>query len=392
MSLSYGRLASGDSNPGSPTAVIRLLDAFPLTPRTTSKDPIMPSPVIRAAAFAALLLPAAAHAQTERFTLDGPEVGVYNLVGTLKVEGGTGDKVVVEVTRAGRDAQRLTIQTGDVRGRPALRIRYPEDRIVYPQMGYDSRSNFNVSDDGTFGGDDHGGWGRGGRRVEVRSSGEGLEAHADVRVIVPKGKAVILRHGMGETTIDNVDGRLDVEVAASRVRATHVRGALTLDTGSGGVEVTDMTGDLVLDSGSGGAVLDGVRGGKLDLDIGSGSLRGRAIEVRELSADVGSGGIRLAGVKTPRLHLETGSGGSDVELLGPVEDVQVEAGSGGVTLRLPASLGATVDIETGSGAIDTDFEVKVQRMERHALRGTVGDGRARVRIEAGSGTVRLLKN
>jgi lia operon protein LiaG len=352
----------------------------------------MRSRAFRAAAFAALLLPALAHAQTERFALDGAEVGVYNLVGTMKVEGGTGDKVLVEVTRVGRDAQRLTIQTGDVRGRPALRIRYPEDRIVYPQMGYDSRSNFNVSDDGTFGDGARSGWGRGGRRVEVRSSGDGFEAHADVRVIVPKGKAVVIRHGMGETTIDNVDGRLDVGVAASRVRATHVRGTMTLDTGSGGVEISDMTGDLVLDSGSGGAVLDGVSGGKLDLDVGSGSLRGRAIDVRELTADVGSGGIRLSGVKTPRLHLETGSGGSDVELLGPVEDVQVEAGSGGVTLRLPASLGATVDIETGSGGIDTDFEVKVQRMERHALRGTVGDGRGRVKIEAGSGTVRLLKS
>jgi lia operon protein LiaG len=287
-------------------------------------------------------------------------------------------------------AARLTIQTGDVRGRAALRIRYPEDRIVYPQMSSDTRSNFSVSDDGTFG-DQRRNWGRG-RRVEVRSSGDGLEAHADVRVIVPKGKAVFLRHGMGETTIDNVDGRLDVSVAASRVRATHVRGALTLDTGSGGVELTDMTGDLVLESGSGGAVLDGVRGGKVNLDIGSGSLRGCAIDVHELAADVGSGGIRLSGVKTRRLHLEAGSGGSDVELLGPVEDVQVEAGSGGVTLRLPANLGATVDIETGSGGIDTDFEVKVQRMERHALRGTVGDGRGRVKIEAGSGTVRLLKS
>lgn len=351
----------------------------------------MASRHLRAGALTALLLPALAHGQTERFTLDGPEVALYNLVGTLRVEGGAGDKVIVEVTRVGRDAQRLTIQAGDVRGRPALRIRYPEDRIVYPRMGYESRSTFTVSDDGTFGDDDRRGWGRG-RRVEVRSSGDGFEAHADVRVVVPKGKAVFLRHGMGEATIDNVDGRLNVSVAAARVRVSRVRGTLSLDTGSGGVEVTDMTGDLSLDAGSGGAVLDGVRGGKLNLDIGSGSLRGRAIDVSELVADVGSGGIRLSGVRTPRLHLETGSGGSDVELLGPVEDVQIEAGSGGVTLRLPASLGATLDIETGSGGIDTDFEVKVQRMERRALRGTVGDGRGRVKIEAGSGTVRLLKS
>lgn len=391
MSLLYGPLASVDSNLADRVAVLPAARRVPTDARTATEDPTMLTPALRGAALAALLMPAVAHAQVERFTLDGAEVGVYNLVGTLRVEGGTGDKVVVEVTRVGRDAQRLTIQTGEVRGRPALRIRYPEERIIYPQTGYDSRSSFTVSDDGTFGDNDRGGWNRG-RRVEVRSSGEGLEAHADLHVIVPKGKALFLRHGVGETTIENVDGRLDVDVAASRVRATHLRGTMRLDSGSGGVEVTDMTGDLVLDSGSGGAALDGVRGGKLDLDIGSGSLRGRAIEVRELSADVGSGGVRLSGVKTPRLHLETGSGGSDVELLAPIEDVQVEAGSGGVTLRLPASLGATVDVATGSGGIDTDFEVKVQRMERHALRGTVGDGRARVRIEAGSGTVRLLKS
>ena len=352
----------------------------------------MPARLVRGAAFAALLLPAAAHAQAERFTLDGPEVAVYNLVGTLKVEGGSGDKVVVEVTRSGRDAQRLSIQAGDVRGRPALRILYPDDRIVYPRMDHYGRSTFSVGDDGTFGDDENRGWSRDRRRVEVRSSGDGFEAHADVRVVVPKGKAVVVRHGLGETTIDNVDGRLDVRVAASRVRASHVRGVMTLDTGSGGVEIVDMTGDLNLDAGSGGAVLDGVRGGKLNMDLGSGSLRGRAIDVSELVADVGSGGIRLSGVKTPRLHLETGSGGSDVELLAPVEDVQIEAGSGGVTLRLPANLGATLDIETGSGGIDTDFEVKVQRMERRALHGTVGSGRGRVKIEAGSGTVRLLKS
>jgi hypothetical protein len=63
-----------------------------------------------------------------------------------------------------------------------------------------------------------------------------------------------------------------------------------------------------------------------------------------------------------------------------------------VTLRLPAATGARVDVETGSGGIDTDFEVHVARMERRALHGTIGDGHGRIRVEAGSGMVRLLKN
>jgi hypothetical protein len=309
----------------------------------------------------------------------------------MRVERGEGDRVVVEITRGGADAGRLTIATGDLRGRSTLRVRYPEDEIVYRQSDGRGRSTFSIYDDGTFGDDNHRDDGDR-RRVEVRSYGSGLEAHADVRVLMPKGVTLFVRNGVGETTVENVDGTLDVSTAAGHVTASHVRGALTIDNGSGGSELSDVTGDVTLDSGSGGSTLDGVRGGTLHMDVGSGSLRGREIEMREIVADVGSGGVRLAGVKTQKLHLETGSGGSDVELLTPPDDVQVEAGSGGVTLRLPAALNATLDIETGSGAIDTDFEVKVSRLERRALRGTVGDGHGRIRIESGSGNVRLLKH
>jgi DUF4097 and DUF4098 domain-containing protein YvlB len=351
----------------------------------------MSSRLARAAALAASLLPGLAFAQrVERFTLDGRTAAVYNLVGRMKVERGEGDRVIIEVTRGGADAGRLTIETGDVRGRSALRVRYPEDVILYEQSNNRGRSTFSVNEDGTFGDNDRGERDER-RRIEVRSYGSGLEAHADLRVLMPKGTSLFVRNGVGETTIENVDGTLDVSSSAGHVSASHVRAALTIHNGSGGSDLNDVTGDVNLESGSGGSAIDGIRGGTLHMEVGSGSLRGRAIEMREIVAEVGSGGVRLAGVKTQKLHLETGSGGSDVELLTPVDDVNIEAGSGGVTLRLPSALNATLDIETGSGGIDTDFEVKVSRMERRALRGTVGDGRGRIRIESGSGNVRLLK-
>lgn len=327
-------------------------------------------------------------AQTERVSLAGHEVAVYNLVGTLRVEGGSGDTIVVEVTRAGREGARLKLETGMLRGRMTLRVRYPEDRIQYSELRWNGRSSFSIADDGTFGDNDRGNWDR--RRVEV-SSRDGVDAHADLRVIVPKGKRLFLRQGVGETTIDNVEGELFVDVAASHVRVNHVRGNLSIDTGSGGIEVTDVTGDLTLDSGSGGATLDGIRGGKINLDVGSGSLRGRSLDVSEILADVGSGGVRLSGVKSPKVHLETGSGSTELELVSPPDDLSVEAGSGGVTIRMPASTSASVDIETGSGGINTDFDVKLTRIERRALRGTIGTGRGRIKIESGSGSVRLMK-
>ena len=340
----------------------------------------------------ALVIPALLTAQSpvERISLDGREVAIYNLVGKLRVEGSTGDRVVVEVTRGGRDAGRLKLQTGDVRGRMALRVIYPEDRIVYSDTRWNGRTSFTVSEDGTWGDNNRGNSDR--RRIEVSSRGDGVDAHADLRVSVPKGRTLYLRQGVGETTIENVDGNLSVDVAASHVLVSHVRGSLHLDAGSGGVDITDVTGDVTLDAGSGGATIDGVRGGTLRMDIGSGSLRGRAIDVSELRADVGSGGVRLSGVKTPRLHLEAGSGGSDVELLSSPEDVSIESGSGGVTLRMPAATSASVDIETGSGGIDTEFEVKLSRIEKRALRGTIGTGKGHIKIESGSGNVRLVRS
>jgi DUF4097 and DUF4098 domain-containing protein YvlB len=60
-------------------------------------------------------------------------------------------------------------------------------------------------------------------------------------------------------------------------------------------------------------------------------------------------------------------------------------------VRLPESLNANVDIETGSGGIDTDFAVQVTRFEKRHVVGKIGDGRGQIRIESGSGNVRLLK-
>jgi hypothetical protein len=55
-------------------------------------------------------------------------------------------------------------------------------------------------------------------------------------------------------------------------------------------------------------------------------------------------------------------------------------------------VGADLVVETGSGRITTDFAVKTTRVQRDELRGTIGDGSSRIRVESGSGSVRLRKN
>lgn len=344
-----------------------------------------------ATALALFALAAPLQAQSEQHSVRGAHVAIYNLVGSLTAIAGTGDAVQVEVTRRGTDAARLRVETGEIRGRQTLRVVYPERDIVYPALRRGRISGIGVRDDGTFSDGDYRDLGRR-DRVEIRSSGSGMDAHADVVVRVPRGQKVSLYLAVGRAEVTNVDGDVLVDVGAADLRVSGTRGVLTLDTGSGDISVQNATGEVSIDAGSGGITVTGVKGTRLNLDTGSGSVDASDIEVGDFVADVGSGGLRLMRLNAPRITVETGSGGATLEVLSNIERLSVESGSGGITVRAPATLSAQVMIETGSGGFQTDFEVTTRRMSRNFLDGRIGDGRGRIDIESGSGRVRLLKN
>jgi DUF4097 and DUF4098 domain-containing protein YvlB len=320
-------------------------------------------------------------------------VSIYNLVGELRVRATSGSQVTVDVTRGGHDADKLKLETGDVRGWQSLRVIYPSDQIVYPNLGRRSRSTLRVNADGTFNEDDSDSDSRhGSGRVEIRDSGSGLEAHADLVVNVPKGQRIAIHWGVGDADVANVDGDLRINVAAARVTSNHTAGRLTLDAGSGAVDVADARGDVTLNTGSGGLTLRNVHGENLDVDTGSGRVVASDIDVRSLKVDVGSGGLRIERVKASRVAVDAGSGSTELGFLSIVDDLTVDAGSGGVTLHLPANQGGAIDVTTGSGGIQSDFAVQTTRIARDHLAGRIGQGNGRIRIESGSGGVRLLKN
>lgn len=338
-----------------------------------------------------MTISAAASGQTpERRTLSGDNIAVYNLAGVMRVEGGTGSDVTVDVTRGGADASKLTIATGAIGGRETLRVIYPDRRIVYRQGDWGrwrSRTTLRVEDDGTFGDHD-----RDGRSVDIVGSGDGLEAYANLTITVPRGKRISVFLGVGEAKIDNVDGDLYVDVSAAPVTSTRTRGRLSLDTGSGEVRVSDAQGEVTLDTGSGSVEAMNVRGPYLKMDTGSGRVRATDIVADEIELDTGSGGVRLLQVQAKRVKLDSGSGSVELDLRSDVDAVHIESGSGGVTLGIPESLGATIRIDTGSGGIDTDIPIQVRKAERSYLSGTIGDGKGEITIETGSGGVRLRKS
>ena len=349
------------------------------------------------AAVAAIALAAQpAAAQTEHRTLSGSSVAIYDLAGHVRVEQGTGSDVTVEVTLAGHDAKKLSIVVGELHGRNTLRIRYPDDDIVYPDLDRGSSTSFRINSDGTWGGNNNGdddddrGWG--GHRIRIKGSGSGTEAWADLRILVPAGKDVSVYTGVGELGAMKVTADLRLSAASGRVTASGTKGNLIASTGSGGVEVQSASGDDVrLSSGSGGVRATDVNGKRLRVSTGSGGVTASGLSSEDLNVSVGSGSLRIDDTRSAEVHLSAGSGGIHAGFAAPVKSLDVSNGSGGVTVSLAGAVNAEVDVTTGSGGIDSDFPITVNRMERHQLRGQIGDGSGRIRIRSGSGSVQLRK-
>lgn len=328
-------------------------------------------------------------AQSGTYPIHGNDLAIYNLAGLLRVEPATGPDVVVVVQTGGSDAGRLKVATGVVRDQDGLRVLYPDDEIVYPQMGRHSNTTMDVNDDGTFGTDDD----RGGHRVRIRGDGSGVEAWADLTVRIPAGKMVHLHLGVGKATVTNVEGQIKVSVGSSDVSATGVKGSLGLSTGSGDIHVTDATAELKLETGSGDVTLSRITNGGVRVETGSGDVTGDHVATDKLALSSGSGSITVGSVKAAKISLETGSGDVDIGLVDGIETLEGNTGSGTITLSVPASLGADVELDTGSGEIDLGgVEVKVRKFRNDHLSGTIGNGGGTIKLEAGSGDINLRKS
>lgn len=346
--------------------------------------------IVTASLGVAAVAAAAPAVAQERFNVGGSDVAIFNLAGEVQVGPTRGGEVTVEVRRGGRDAQQLDIRVGDTGGRQTLRVIYPSHAVVYPGAGRGYNANIRVREDGTWG-RDRDGWRDRGHRVEVSGRGSGLEAWADLSIGVPRGQRIDIYLAVGKITATNVDGTVRLDTHVGTVEATRMSGHLTVDTGSGSVLVRGMQGDLDVDTGSGTVRVSDIAGQDVGIDTGSGTVEARGVTARRIEIDTGSGGIQLLASSAADVRLDTGSGSVAAELANDIERLVVDTGSGSVTLRLPESLGASIDIETGSGGIEVDFPVMITRRARDELRGTIGDGRGSIKIDTGSGSVRIRR-
>jgi hypothetical protein len=161
---------------------------------------------------------------------------------------------------------------------------------------------------------------------------------------------------------------------------------LTADSGSGDVTVEGVGDNAKLSTGSGNIHANGLHGG-FSVSTGSGNIEAEQSGEGEVKAETGSGNIELTDIHGG-LHAHTGSG--DIKFHGvPSMDSKLETGSGNIEMW-PGAAGFTLDASTGSGSVHSEPEMTVQgAFDHHHITGRVHGGGPTVRLETGSGDIRI---
>ena len=169
-----------------------------------------------------------------------------------------------------------------------------------------------------------------------------IEAPADAFLDAGSGSGNIADDGIGENA--------KLSTGSGNIHATGLHVGFSVNTGSGDIYAEQTgQGDVKAQTGSGNVELKNLRGG--------------------LRAGTGSGEIKVSGTPTSPWRLETGSG-----------NIEFWAGNAPLTL----------DASTGSGSIHSDQEMMTQgSSDRHHLTGKLNGGGPTVRIQTGSGNIRV---
>lgn len=152
-------------------------------------------------------------------------------------------------------------------------------------------------------------------------------------------------------------------------------GKLSLRTSDGHIRLSNFKGEMQLETGDGGQ----------DIDRVDGVLRARASD----------GHIELSG-RFDGLDVSTGDGHIKAEAAAGstvTRNWNLRSGDGSVTLRIPDSLAADVDLHTNDGHITVEMPVSVEgRLGEKNLRGKINGGGNLVMIHTGDGSIRLEKS
>jgi hypothetical protein len=183
-----------------------------------------------------------------------------------------------------------------------------------------------------------------------------------------------VKRASSQDRLQAIEIKIDSDSDALRIKTRYRQ---HFDNNPGGVEYRlTVPRDARLDKFE--LVNGGLEAEDLGGEVNASSVNGR-IQVRGLS-----GGARLSVVNG---HLE-----AIFDRLDEPKTISLDSVNGSIDLALPPDASVTLDASTVSGGIRDDFGLPVTgQFVGHRLHGTLGDGRAQVRLSDVNGSIKIRR-
>jgi Putative adhesin len=201
----------------------------------------------------------------------------------------------------------------------------------------------------------------------------GAKAHnidIDYEITIPKNSTVEAVTGPGSVKVENIAGFVHAAAGGGSIVATNIGPDSKLATRAGTIDITGAHGDLMAVTESG------------NLTVGNST-------VTEARLHTGSGSIT-----TTNLHggMRINSGTGNLTIGGsPNSDWKLETGSGNIQIHIDQGAKFLLDVETGSGTIDSIFASPLSgHITNGVMKGPVNGGGPTVQVYTGSGNIAFI--
>ena len=252
---------------------------------------------------------------------------------------------------------------------------------------------------------------------------------ADMEVFVPAKAAIDIASKRGDITITN--RRADVKLTVQRgdIALTEINGSAKLNLDKGSVRANNITGDVDVDGRIDDVAIENVQGsvrlnGDYFNDIRLSKI-GKTVEFKSARSDIAlasiPGDLEISGeslrgtdvigpmrlvTRSKEIHLESVTGDIQVENSNgdievhpagklPMGKMMITGKRGDITLVIPANAGFQLDATTRKGDITSDFaSLKIDNSNSGGASrasGTVGNGAAKLQVNADTGDIRISK-
>ena len=215
---------------------------------------------------------------------------------------------------------------------------------------------------------------REGRRFMARTAGRKGREDGDITVLVPTW--------------------LSLEISGTEIDAEvrGVTGGVKIQAGEGDLLIRDVEGDIVARTLNGEITIRNARG-RIEVFCGDDDVTLENVE-GDVKVEAVNGDLELLGIRGGRVEASTVDGSITFE--GSIDqggDYYLATHSGNVDLSLWEPVNADLLVTAYEGEVSSDFRMRVARYgEGEQLRFTVGEGGARVVVEAFDGDVEIRRH